>query len=218
MGPPPEAHDYIHADEQRGDRPNKIGLSDVYEYMKGLPIAAILPATLAGQPADRLSTLFDAHYNRLYGLARRLVSTSDAAQDLVQDTFLKAARALASIPAGSTDEEAWLVRVLINARRDEWRKTAVRRRHLEEARHSTPVCSDQEAVFVARATVWRALDRLTPRRRAVLVMHELDGLTIPAIALLLGVSKITVRWHLSKGRGDLARVLRVNEGDRHGQR
>ncbi len=186
--------------------------------MNGLPLADVLPVALPDPSTDRLSSLFDAHYERLYRLARRLVPTTDAAGDLVQDTFLKAARAVASIPIGSTDEEAWLVRVLINLRRDEWRKTAVRRRHQEEARHSTRVRSDQEAVFVARATVWRALDSLTPRRRAVLVMHELEGLTIPAIASLLGVSAITVRWHLSKGRGDLARVLRSHGGESHGKR
>jgi RNA polymerase sigma-70 factor (ECF subfamily) len=126
-------------------------------------------------------------------------------------------RAPASIPVGSAGEEAWLVRVLINVQRDEWRKTAVRRRH-EEAGHVSRVTSDEEAVLVARATVWHALDRLTPRRRAVLVMHELDGLAIPAIASLLGVSAITVRWHLSKGRSDLARVLRAHGGETHGNR
>jgi RNA polymerase sigma-70 factor (ECF subfamily) len=186
--------------------------------MSGLPIADILPVALPEPSADRLSRLFDAHYERLYRLARRLVPTSDAAGDLVQDTFLRAARAVASIPIGSTGEEAWLVRVLINLRRDEWRKTAVRRRHQEDAKHSTSVRTDQEAAFVARATVWRALDRLTPRRRAVLVMHELEGLTIPAIAALLGINAITVRWHVSKGRGDLARVLRSDGGEGHGKR
>jgi RNA polymerase sigma-70 factor (ECF subfamily) len=188
--------------------------------MNGLPIAHILPVALPDPSAARLSALFDAHYERLYRLARRLVPTSDAAADLVQDTFLKAARAIASIPIGVTDEEAWLVRVLINVRRDEWRKTAVRRRHQEEAKHSTHstrVCTDQEAVFVARATVWNALDKLTPRRRAVLVMHELEGLTVPAIASLLGINAITVRWHLSKGRGDMARVLRSHRGEGDGR-
>jgi len=51
------------------------------------------------------------------------------------------------------------------------------------------------------------LDKLTPRRRAIVVMHELEGLAIPAIASLLGISAITVRWHLSLGRRDLARDL-----------
>ena len=44
-------------------------------------------------------------------------------------------------------------------------------------------------------------------------MHELEGLTIPAIASLLGISAITVRWHLSMGRRDLARVLKPHVGD-----
>ena len=70
-----------------------------------------------------------------------------------------------------------------------------------------------EAALVARATVWRALDALTPRRRAVVVLHELEGLTVSAIASLLGVSAITVRWHLSMGRRDLIRTLAPQMGD-----
>jgi len=180
--------------------------------MNGLPMATVLPAALPANPAERLSALFDAHYDRLYRLARRLAPDADAARDLVQDTFLKAARAPASVPHGPASEEAWLVRVLINIRRDEWRKSAVRRRHASAFDPAAGAGSDQEAVVVARATVWRALDALPPRRRAVVVMHELEELTIPAIASLLGISAITVRWHLSAGRRDLARILRPQMG------
>lgn len=67
---------------------------------------------------DRLSALFDAHHERLYRLARRLAPSADEALDLVQETFLKAARAPAAVPLGLTSEEAWLVRVLINVRGD----------------------------------------------------------------------------------------------------
>ena len=186
--------------------------------MNGLPLASVLPVALPVSPADRLSALFDAHHDRLYCLARRLAPNADDARDLVQETFLKAARSPTSVPLGSTSEEAWLVRVLINIRCDEWRKSAVRKRHDGEIRHSTIVGHDQEAVLVARATVWRALDSLTPRRRAVVVMHELEGLTIPAIASLLGISAITVRWHLSVGRRDLARVLRPQMRETHDHR
>jgi RNA polymerase sigma factor (sigma-70 family) len=184
--------------------------------MSGLPMADLLTVGLSRQSADRLEALFDAHYDRLYRLARRLVPTADAARDLVQETFLRIARAPASIPVDPAGEEAWLVRVLINLRRDDWRKMTVRQHHQDEVRRSTPVRTDHEAAFVARATVWHALDRLTPRRRAVLVMYELEGLTIPAIASLLGVSAITVRWHLSKGRRELSRVLRSDGGEGHG--
>jgi DNA-directed RNA polymerase specialized sigma24 family protein len=46
------------------------------------------------------------------------VANADDALDLVQDTFLRAARSPQSIPDGPSDEEAWLVRVLVNLRRD----------------------------------------------------------------------------------------------------
>lgn len=85
--------------------------------MNGLPMATVLPVTLPSAAAERLSALVDAHYDRLYRLARRLAPDADAARDLVQDTFLKAARAPASVPPGPASGEAWLVRVLINIRR-----------------------------------------------------------------------------------------------------
>jgi RNA polymerase sigma-70 factor (ECF subfamily) len=66
--------------------------------------------------------------------------------------------------------------------------------------------------LIARATVWRALDVLTPRRRAVIVMHELEGLSVPTIASTLGITAVTVRWHLSRGRHELARVLNPQIG------
>src|SRR5580704_1538975 len=97
--------------------------------MNGENIARALPVVVAGNPVERLESLFDVHYDRLYRLARRLTASTDDALDLVQETFLKAARFPKSIPVGTTNEEAWLVRVLVNIRRDQWRKKSVRDRH-----------------------------------------------------------------------------------------
>jgi RNA polymerase sigma-70 factor, ECF subfamily len=167
---------------------------------------------LRSQRAERLSALFDVHADRLYRLARRLVPSTDDAWDLVQDTFLKAARSAESIPHGVQDEEAWLVRVLVNVRRDQWRKEAVRKRHARAI--NEPVYRDDpERTYVVQTTVWRALDGLPPRRRAVVVMFEIEGLPIASIASLLGISAITVRWHLSRGRRELARRLRSQLGE-----
>jgi RNA polymerase sigma-70 factor (ECF subfamily) len=158
--------------------------------------------------ADRLGTLFDAHHQRLYRLARRLSGSADEARDLVQDTFLRAARAPASVPADPSAEEAWLVRVLINLCRDRWRQTANRER-LDRSTASRGIqAADPEAALVAKSVVWTALATLDPRRRAVLVMHELEGLPIDAVARTLGVTSVTVRWHLSKGRRQLASAIR----------
>lgn len=161
---------------------------------------------------DRLAALFDAHVDRLYRLARRLVPVADDALDLVQETFLRAARAPDSIPAELREQEAWLVRVLINVRRDQWRKETVRRRRALLL-NSPGQRDDPETAYVIRASVWKALDDLSPRRRAVVVMHEIEGQSIVSIASLLGISAITVRWHLSRGRRELARRLHLQPGE-----
>jgi RNA polymerase sigma-70 factor (ECF subfamily) len=187
-------------------------------------IAQVMAATLttdaagAGDPAaaDRLGTLFDLHHPRLFRLARRLSRNAEEARDLVQETFLRAARASRSIPEGEA-AEAWLVRVLVNIRRDEWRRKATKKR-LDpegEAKSARPVAPDGEASYIAKTTVWRALERLAPRRRAAIVMYELEGATIPAIAKSLGVTAVTVRWHLSMGRREMADLIRAeSEGQR----
>jgi RNA polymerase sigma-70 factor (ECF subfamily) len=151
-------------------------------------------------------------------LARRLAPTTDDALDLVQETFLRAARFPKSVRVGATNEEAWLVQVLINICRDQWRKKSVRDRHTRATLHGSHSASggeNPEAALIARTAVWQALNALPPRRRAIVVMYELEGLAIPAIASLLGISAITVRWHLSMGRHDLARALKGYIGDVH---
>jgi len=163
--------------------------------------------------ADRLSVLFDTHADRLYRLARRLVPTADDALDLVQETFVKAAQSPGSIPSGLADEEAWLVRVLINIRRDQWRKAEVRKRHEPHVIRTPFEHDDPERALVARADVWNALDHLSPRRRAIVAMAELEGLSIASVAALLGISRITVRWHLGRARRELAKTLGVELGE-----
>jgi len=178
-------------------------------------MVATLPTDAAesgSSATDRLAALFDIHHPRLFRLARRLSRDADQARDLVQETFLRAARSPRSIPAGDA-AASWLVRVLVNIQRDEWRRKAARKR-LDpegEAESARPVPADGEASFVAKSTVWRALERLAPRRRAVIVMYELEGVTITSIAQQLGVSAVTVRWHLSMGRRELAAVIKGRE-------
>ena len=141
--------------------------------MTANPAIALPGAPEGDGPRERLAALFDAHEDRLYRLARRLTGSADEARDLVQDTFFKAARSLKSIPAGTTEEEAaaWLVRVLVNIRRDQWRRAAVRARKAEMLRAGA------------------------------------------AIASCLGISAITVGWHLSMARRELKSLLQPHIGD-----
>jgi RNA polymerase sigma-70 factor (ECF subfamily) len=108
---------------------------------------------------------------------------------------------------GRESEQAWLTRVLINIRRDEWRRTRrrswLRTLHLDAPEES----ASPEGALIARNTVTRALDSLSPRRRAVLVLHELEGHDIREIARLLGIAVVTVRWHLAGARRELRATI-----------
>jgi RNA polymerase sigma factor (sigma-70 family) len=161
-------------------------------------------------PADvaaRLGALFDHHHQRLFRLARRLSRSAEDAHDLVQETFLRATRSPGSIPTGASHEEAWLVRVLINICRDRWRQDAVRMRARLSGSIEAEPAFDPEPHLIAQSLVRQALQALPPRRRAILLMYEVEGTTIPAIAKLLGVTPVTVRWHLSIGRREMAKAL-----------
>jgi RNA polymerase sigma factor (sigma-70 family) len=176
-------------------------------------MASPLPAR-SDDRGERLAALFDAHEDRLYRLARRLAASVDDAEDLVQETFVKTATSLAAVPVGLAKEEAWLVRVLVNIRRDQWRRAAVRTRSATALRvEATPYPSNVEAAVIAKQAVWAALDVLHPRRRAIVILHELEGMSPPTIAALFGVTGMTVRWHLSMGRRDLKRILTAQMGE-----
>ncbi len=180
--------------------------------MPGQAMVIAASATARRDPAERLGVLFDTHHERLYRLARRLSQNADDARDLVQETFLRAARTPGSVPDAMPNEEAWLVRVLINICRDKWRMRASRARLDPRGDAGRPLQpADPEAAFIARSLVWQALDALAPRRRAVLIMYELEGADIPAIAQVLGVTPVTVRWHLSLGRREMAKIIGRNE-------
>ena len=187
----------------------------VYTGMTGEAVA--LPTKAANATAEtaecRIARLFDAHHQRLYRLARRMAATTEDARDLVQETFLRAARSPGSVPQGAQPEEAWLVRVLVNVCRDGWRKRATRARLGGESTLSPLPPSDPERAMMARHIIWAALNQLPPRRRAAIVMYELDGLQIAEIARLLGISAVTVRWHLSRGRHELARIVGSQESE-----
>jgi RNA polymerase sigma-70 factor, ECF subfamily len=156
--------------------------------------------------AEWLDELFVAHHVRLYRLARRLSRDSSEALDLVQEAFLRAARRPAAVPQGA-GAEPWLVRTLVNLCRDRWRRQQVRARSAPELRPRDESGPDAEAAELARAAVQEAIALLPPRRRAVVVLHELEGLDAAEIARQLGVTQVTVRWHLLAGRRDLRRIL-----------
>jgi len=180
-----------------------------------LTTSAILDPSQSQTETERLARLFDAHHERLFRLARRLSPDREEARDLVQETFLRAARRPGSVPDGEPSGEAWLVRTLVNLCRDRYRRLGVRQRVHETMRRGEEGAHPEDAA-VARATVRAALERLSPRRRAAIVLHEIEGVPMREVARLLGVAEVTVRWHLMAARRELAGLLldRAAEEDR----
>ena len=191
----------------RRDRPTQMARGAFIKMMASEATIAVAHQG-ATDAAGRLAALFDEHHQRLYRLARRMAGDGETARDLVQETFLRAARSPKTIPLDPTAEEAWLVRVLVNLCRDRWRRQTTRGRfEVEEAGRLSHTTADSESALIAHSVIWRALANLPPRRRAVLVMHELEGATVKHVAALLGISATTVRWHLSRGRRELVRAI-----------
>lgn len=172
---------------------------------------AVAPARAGGM--ERLASLFEHHHARLFRLACRLTADREEARDLVQETFLRAARRAGGVPEGAAPGEAWLVRTLVNLCRDHHRRQSVRSRArvllaaAALAASAEPAAPGPESAVVAQATVSAALARLPARRRAVVVLHEIEELPVAGVARLLGIAAVTVRWHLLAARRQLAAML-----------
>lgn len=173
---------------------------------RSLTIDDTTPRRARGIGAEELGALFDRHHRRLHGLACRLCRNGDEAYDLVQDAFVRAARNLDRVPCDEDHAEKWLVRVLVNLCRDRGRRQEVRRRFADEVAAPETTADAGDAV-IARTTVRSALAELPARQRAVVVLHELEGMPTPRIGELLGIHRVTVRWHLAAARRRLASLL-----------
>lgn len=126
------------------------------------------------------------HQRQLLRSAYLLTGDLHRAQDLVQEALVKVALRWSRLRTGNPT--AYARRILVHDNVSWWRR---HRRELTTAETAEAASSatDPEAVLVVR----RALDRLTPRQRAVLVLRHFDDLTERETADILGVSIGTVK-------------------------
>lgn len=157
----------------------------------------------------------------LYGAALRLTRNADRAQDLVQDTYLKAIRARQSFADG-TNLKAWLYTILHNTWRNRQRDGArsrvefdsdvVERRdeHLSDQR----IIETPESLLLRKtlnADLQAALDGLAESFREVVWLRDVDDLTYQEIADVLHIPIGTVMSRLSRGRKQLYEALTRHE-------
>jgi RNA polymerase sigma-70 factor (ECF subfamily) len=153
------------------------------------------------------------HLDLLYRVGLRLSGDPAAAEDLVQDTMLKALRAWPTFRPGS-NARAWLVTILRNQFINVWRKrkrspTSVDPESVpEQPDRNNP---DPEGRFFAELvdeTVIAALDALPDDFRDVVVLSDLEGLPYAEVAEALDIPVGTVKSRLFRGRRILQATLR----------
>ena len=151
------------------------------------------------------------HTARLYRLARRMSQDRAEAEEIVQETWVRAWQALDRYRA-NRPLFPWLARIAVNLARDAWR------------RHQPETFSDlaaevealpaedaaPEAAALASANLERLAEgvaRLRPEYRAVIALRYEGGLTYAEIAQALGVPLNTVRTHLRRAKAELRRWM-----------
>jgi RNA polymerase sigma-70 factor, ECF subfamily len=151
----------------------------------------------AGAPRVDVRSALHAHGDRLLRSAYLLCGDATEAQDLVQETFLQALKS-ADRFRGESALYTWLHGILLNLSRHHWRRQ--KRFVLDEnIALETPVHSaaEAEADRDFRATrLTRALQRLSPEHREVIVLRFYENLKIHEIAAQTGVSSGTIKSRL----------------------
>ncbi len=175
-----------------------------------------------GEPSrrERFATTVLAHLDAAYNLARWLLRDADAAEDVVQEASLRAFRFFDGMQ-GPTPK-AWFMAIVRNACLDSI--ALAKRRGIEEcfdetahgttlleaaARNHTP-----ESLAILADDVRRLNECLTalPREyREVLILREMEDLSYREISAVVGVPMGTVMSRLSRGRDQLAGLMRAAE-------
>src|SRR3712207_2861456 len=125
-----------------------------------------------GGDAEAFAVLYDRHSRPAYSLAYRMMCEKQAAEDLVQDAFLKIWRAATSYRAQRGSVRTWILSIVHNRGIDQLRSLASRRRTQDEVEASAPRSQPSDAFSEAwrnsqREQVREALGTLPPDRKSV---------------------------------------------------
>jgi RNA polymerase sigma-70 factor (ECF subfamily) len=161
---------------------------------------------LARGEIGALGELYDRYHEPVRRFVARATSDADDVDDLVQATFLEAARS-----AGRYDGRPccrpWLIGIaahLLRRRRQSFgRFLAV----LSSLRATRATSADPRRALQARGDVEKALDRISAAKRIALLMAEVEGLSCAEIAAALGIPIGTVWTRLHAARRELRRAL-----------
>jgi RNA polymerase sigma-70 factor (ECF subfamily) len=164
----------------------------------------------AAQSGDReaFAHLLERYWDRLYRWLYRMTRDRHSAEDLTQETFLKALGAMQSFRPG-TNFRAWIFRIghnnLVNQMRSERRtkQQLPEDAAIRELGGAETTTENREALEL----VSKAVADLPSDFRAALMLRVEEGLSFREVAKILGTTEETARWRVFKARQKLLKVL-----------
>jgi RNA polymerase sigma-70 factor, ECF subfamily len=179
---------------------------------------SLVEACRGGQ-TEAFGALVRRYQDRLYSTVLRLVGSSEDAEDVLQDAFVRAFERLDQFH-GDSSFYTWIYRIAVNLALSGYRRRRVRSSLKRSRMWSAPVSSEpadlspeaDPTISLERAERERivedALDRLGPEHRAVVILKDFDGRRYEEISAILDIPVGTVRSRLHRARCELRNLLR----------
>ena len=157
--------------------------------------------------------LFDSLQRPIVNYLYRLLGDSSRAEEVAQDVFVKAYKALAKLPPDA-NHRAWLYRIATNAAYDQLRRRRLIRwvPLLDNDRMPTGG-GDPEAVVSEQSAVQRALEQLPLKYRSTLVLFSVQGYSTQEISDVLSISVSAVKTRLYRAREMFREFYREDNRD-----
>jgi RNA polymerase sigma-70 factor (ECF subfamily) len=154
---------------------------------------------------DACEELYRRHSPRVLGLARRMVGSSDDAEDAVQDVFLAVFRKLESF-RGESSLSTWLYRLAMNVCLDRLRSRGHRERKVtdefdaDDAAHVAAPSPTGRLSPGAAIDLERAIAALPDAARAAFLLHDVEGFDHGEVGRILGIAEGTSKSQVHKAR------------------
>ena len=171
---------------------------------RGIDADQDLISLVRERDAHAFATLYDRHARAAYSLAYRMMGERQAAEDLVQEAFLKLWRGASSYRPERGSVRSWLLTMVHNLAIDQLRSSASRRRMQERVEATAPRFLPSEAFKESwrnaqREQIKEALKTLPQEQVEVLELAYFGGYTRKEIAGLLGLPLGTVKSRMRLG-------------------
>jgi len=174
-------------------------------------------ASARGGDAQAYRRLVERHSDRAYGLAFRMLGSASEAEEVAQDAFVRAWRALPRF-RGDCTFSTWLHRIVVRRALDRSAILKTRRAReapLEEADlvpERAPESGDAAGLEDLALRLGRLLGALSDVQRAAVMLYYYEDRSVDEVAAALGIPAGTVKTHLHRARGLLRAGWRKEEG------